>query len=170
MLFACGFQLRGANSLPPNLRVLSLKSNNPYGLFEANLKKSLEMVGVTLVAKPQDAPITLQILQTTLFSLPSSVGTSSQATVYTVSYEVKMALIDHTGKILMGPRDVTSSSTMTVNAQQEINTTNQLDILSQQLQQDVITQIFAILTSEQARQALAHHEGTKITKVKKKSS
>lgn len=154
VLSACGFHPRGDASLPPKLRLLYFTSTNPYGQFEQNLKKALQTVGVALVNSPTDAPVTLKILKTSLVSTPSSIGTSSQATVYTVTFDAQMTLLDSHGRVLYAPQDITSASTMIVNAQQVLNSTNQLDTLSQQLQQDVISQIFGILSSRQVANAV----------------
>lgn len=161
ILTSCGFQPRSDQSLPEKFRVLYLKSDNPYGQFERNLTKALTDVGVTVLSAPAPNVPTLQILQTSLTSVPSSVGTGPQSTIFTVTFTANIAIYDSDGTVLFAPSNVNSTSTMIVNAQQAVSATNQIDILNQELQHDVITQIFAILTAPKLNVVPVHHQSTR---------
>lgn len=152
ILTGCGFHLRSDKELPLQLRVLYVHSSDPYGEFTLSLKKTLQQVGVTLVNSPQDAPATLDILQSSLAYPASTAGTSSQATVYVVTYTAILDLIDAKGKKIIANESVSSTTTMIVNAQQPLSSTNQLETTSQQLQRNVIMKIFDILSSPAAHQ------------------
>lgn len=152
LLCSCGFHPRGDIALPAAFHTIYVKSPNPYGEFQVRLKKALRTTHINVVDMPDAAPITIQILKTSLISIPSSVGTSSEATVYTVTYNVEMNLLDSHGNALFPPRNLVATSTMIINAQQVLNSSNQLELFSVQLQEDVITQIFNILTSRQVAQ------------------
>lgn len=159
LLNSCCFHLRSEAAYPCPLRVIYIKSNDPYGEFETKLKKAFATTKICVVKCPQDALYALEILHTNTSSLPSSVGTSSQATVYKVTFSAEIQLIDCRGKVIVSPQTVTSSSIMIVNAQQALSSTNQIDVLTAQLQRETIIKIFAILTSEQVCRAVNdHHE------------
>jgi LPS-assembly lipoprotein len=155
---ACGFRLRDESFIPPQLRTLYIQSNNPYGEFESTLKRTLRSLDVTLVPRPQAAPVTLQVQQTNLTYAPTSIGTSSQATVYNVTYTVVIALLDHTGAVLVPAQPISSTATMTLSANQVISNNNQLYLLSQQLQRDIITRMISIFGSQQVTHALESHK------------
>lgn len=154
LIASCGFQWRGYNTIPPQLRTMYFTSNNPYGEFEARLKKSLQTTGITLVHSPHGAPVTLQILQTALSYNALSIGASSQATIYSVTYLVRLALLDKNGHTLVAPEDLTSTTNLTLSANQLLTTSNQIELTSQQLQRDIIVRIFDILSSEQVAKTL----------------
>ena len=153
-LTACGFHLRNPGFIPPKLRVLYLTSNNPYGEFEGKLKQSLKSVGIVLVNSPTATPITLQILATSLSYYPTSIGTSNQAMIYDVSYSMQFQLTDAVGTVLYGPQTVYSATNLTLNANQIITSNNQINILSDQLQRDVINKLFNVLSSPAVQQAI----------------
>lgn len=158
LLSSCCFHLRGENALPCPLRTIYIKSSNPYGEFEHKLRKAFLASHICVVPCSNHALFSLDINHTTLSYIPSSVGTSSQATVYKVTYAVEISLTDCRGKILMLPQTVKSSSTMIVNAQQALNSTNQIDVLSDQLQRETILKIFDILTSPRVCEIAYSHE------------
>lgn len=156
IITACGFHLRGESSIPMPLRVMYLKSNHPYGEFETKLKKTFKSTGITLIDDPQDA-VVFEIQQTSLSYRQLSIGTSNQATVYSVSYDVRFAIYDSKGHTLLPAQDISSTSNLTLAANQVLGASNQVDLLSQQLQHDIITRIFIILNSEELHQALSKY-------------
>jgi LPS-assembly lipoprotein len=158
LLSSCGFQLRGDATFPLPLRVLYLNSNNPYGLFEAELKKALQSTGVTMVENPDQTRFILQISQSDLALSAASVGTSSQATIYNATYTVAISLTNNKGGTIVPTEIIKSITTLIVNPQQALSSTNQADLVREQLQRETINKIFAILTSKQVREAVYTHE------------
>lgn len=154
---ACGFHLRGEDSIPMPLRVMYLKTNQPYGEFEAKLKRTFNSIGITLTDSPVNAPIIFEIEQSSLSYSQLSIGTSNQATVYSVVYTVRFGIYDSRDHTLLPAQDISSTSNLTLAANQVLGASNQIDLLSQQLQYDIITRILAILNSEHLRQTLAKH-------------
>jgi len=166
----CGFQLREANYLPINTRLMYLKSPDPYGRFINKLKKTFYALGVNLTDTQQQAPITFEILANQLGVAQSSIGTSSQSTIYIVTYRASFRLTDHKNSPLTPPYLVSSSANLILNAGQLIDSNNQLILLENQLQQDVITKIIAILGSPQVKAALAHPSHENYTRATSKKS
>ncbi len=160
LLTSCGFHLRGQNALAPQIHVLYLKSNNPYGLFEARLRKTFNMYGITFVDDPEQTPLTLQIEQSNLSYFQTTVGSSSQATIYSVSYKVIIAITDSSGKIIVPSKNIDSDAFLTLNPNQLLTSNNQIDILGQQLQLDVINRIVDILNSPEVGAALANGQNS----------
>lgn len=157
-LSSCGFQPRSDATFPMPLRVLYLNSNNPYGLFESELKKSLQSAGVTMVENPDQARFILQISQSNLALALASVGTSNQATIYNATYTVTMNLTNNKAQTLIPTQTIKSITTLIVNPQQALSSTNQAELVRQQLQRETIIKIFDILTSKQTQQAVYTHE------------
>ncbi|QLH43727.1 MAG: hypothetical protein HWD59_14200 [Coxiellaceae bacterium] len=159
LLSACGFKLRGDADIPPAVRVLYIKSNNPYGEFESTLRSTLPPMGIRLVDNPTEAAITLEILKTDLNYFITSISASNQASTYQVTYSARIAAKDNKGKTILAPETISSSETLMVNANTVIGSNNQLDLLSKQLQQDLVFKILNLLSAPRVKEALAQTHG-----------
>jgi LPS-assembly lipoprotein len=153
-LTACGFELRHTPPLPPSLQTLYLQSSDPYGQFESMLKRSLQLAGVTVVSNSNQAPVTLSIQSKNFSSTATSIGTSSQARVYGLTYDVTYALTNHQGKTLIDSTTVSASGSITLNPNQLLESNGQQDQMIMQLQRNDIQQIIIQLGSKQSAQAI----------------
>jgi LPS-assembly lipoprotein len=153
-LTACGFQLRHQPLLPAPLHTLYLQSTDPYGQFEAILKRSLQLSGATLVNNSNQAPFILDIQNKTFYSTAASIGTSTQARVYSLVYLVTFTLSDQHGRTLSGPQTVSASGTLTLNANQLLESNDQQPQMIAQLEHNDAQQIITQLNSPQVLEAL----------------
>lgn len=62
LLSACGFQMRGATTVPPEMLRTYIDSSDHHSLFFRRLRVGLLEVGVDLVDSPLDADATFTIL------------------------------------------------------------------------------------------------------------
>jgi LPS-assembly lipoprotein len=62
VLAACGFQMRGATSVPPEMARTYIATDDPRSLFYRRLRDSLRGAGVVVVESPFDATATFSIL------------------------------------------------------------------------------------------------------------
>jgi LPS-assembly lipoprotein len=62
LLSACGFQMRGATSVPPEMARTYIATEDQRSLFYRRLRDSLQNAGVTVVESPLDATATFSIL------------------------------------------------------------------------------------------------------------
>lgn len=62
MIAACGFQLRGATSVPPEMARTYIETLDRHSLFYRRLRDSLQNAGVNVVDSPLDATATFSIL------------------------------------------------------------------------------------------------------------
>jgi len=154
-LASCGFHLRNQNILPANLRVLYLSSPKPYGEFTSQLRDTLETFNVVIVDHPQQARVTLHIIQSWLSHTTPSIGISNQARIYTFTHHVIFDLRNAKGKVISPAQTVTSSNTLTLNANQLLDTTDQARILANELQRENITKIINRLSSRRTREDLS---------------
>lgn len=60
---ACGFQLRGATSVPPEMARTYIDAQDRRSLFYRRLRDSLQNAGVNVVDSPADATATFSILR-----------------------------------------------------------------------------------------------------------
>jgi LPS-assembly lipoprotein len=154
-LTACSaFHLRGQNELPPALRVLYVQTDDPYGLFTATLRTTLRSSGVTLVDSPALAKVTLNVSKPLLANRGVTIGSSNQTRIYSVSYSVNYVLTASDGKPILPAQTLTTSRTLTLSPNQLLESNNQLVLLEQEMQRELINQLFNRLTSQQVAQAL----------------
>jgi len=62
VLAACGFQMRGATSMPPEMSRTYIATDDQRSLFYRRLRDSLRSAGVIIVESPFDATATFSIL------------------------------------------------------------------------------------------------------------
>jgi LPS-assembly lipoprotein len=153
-LTACGFALRQQPPLPPSLQTLYLQSNDPYGQFENTLNHTLKLLGATMVDNPNQAPVILNILSKNAITTPVSIGTSSQARVYSLTYQVTYSLTNQQGKTLVGARTVSAAGSITLNANQLLESNGQQAQMMMDLQRQDVRQIITQLSSKQVLQAV----------------
>ena len=63
LLAACGFQLRGAASVPPEMARTYIETSDRHSLFYRTLRSELRSAGVSLVESPVDATAIFAIEQ-----------------------------------------------------------------------------------------------------------
>src|SRR5262249_41288116 len=153
-LTACAFRLRGQNALPPALQVLYLQTEDPYGQFAIALRNTLRASGVTLVDSPDQARVTLNLSKPALQNRGMTIGGSNQTRVYNVGYSVRYVLMDAQGKPILPPQVLTTNRTLTLSPNQLLESNNQLPFLEQEMQRELINQLFYRLTSRQVAEAL----------------
>ena len=152
-LTACAFKLRNRNELPPQLHVLYIKADDPYGAFESNLRASLQSSGITLVDNAAQAPVTLHVLKPQLTYAAGTIGTSNQTRIYSVTYRVDVILEDAVGKPVL-PMMLSDTRSLVLGANQLIKSNNQLSQLEQEMYRDIISQLYNRLSSAQVAQML----------------
>lgn len=61
LLVGCGFQLRGATSVPPEMSRTYIETSDRHSLFYRTLRNQLRVAGVTVVESPLEADATFAI-------------------------------------------------------------------------------------------------------------
>ncbi len=152
-LAACGFKLRNARDLPPGLQTMYLQEEEPYGRFASTLQATLRAAGVNLLNSPSSA-ITLHLTKPNLAYNAATIGTSNQSRVYNVVLSVTFSLTNPQGDVLVAPANLKTTRFLTLNANQLIESNNQLSLLEQDMQHDLISQLFNRLSSPAVAQAI----------------
>ncbi len=150
-LTACGFGLRGQQTLPEQLRILYLQPDAPYDSFTANLRRSLRAQEIKLVESPQQAPLTLVASRPELPDSNMATSQSSLTRVYTLNYAVTFKLINQTGKVVFGPFRLAASRNIIIGQNQVITTNNQMDVSVEGMQKDILDQLYYYLHSNSLR-------------------
>ncbi len=92
-LAGCGFQLRNALVLPPDLGPVAVTARDPYSPLADTLARSLERAGATPATADAAATATkLEILSEKWVDLPIAIDTFGRAQEYSLRYAVVFQL------------------------------------------------------------------------------
>ncbi|CAL7962591.1 LPS-assembly lipoprotein [Gammaproteobacteria bacterium] len=161
-LSGCGFTLRMAQSLPPQLHQAYYQTDNPYGQFEIAFKRALKASNVILLAAPNaTAPVlhvTSSYTHTTTSSISSAVGR-----VYNLNYTAIISIDDASGKLLLSSQTASAARDITLQHDELFEVSPQVEIVQQELLQELATKVLNILCAKKTFQALAesnHNENS----------
>jgi LPS-assembly lipoprotein len=88
-LSACGFQLQGAKSFPPELQAVYLAVPDPNSDLAFQLRRSLTAAGMTLARSEREATATVRIANERYGRRVKSVSAQNRPTEFEVFYEVE---------------------------------------------------------------------------------
>lgn len=146
-LSACGFHLRREAQLPANLQRLHIEIADASSALARGLEKALPRSGVVLVDDASGAAL-LKIAANTLSTDVLTVGGNARATEYALRYHVEFEVRDAGGSVVIAPQTIELSRDFTFDASQSLGVAAQIDLLSKELQQDMVQ---AILRRIEAR-------------------
>jgi LPS-assembly lipoprotein len=103
LLSACGFQLRGAATVPPEMARTYIDTPDRHSLFYRTLREGLRNAGVEVVESPADASATFAIQSDETGQRVLSVSARNVPREFEVFYTVTYA-VDTGGSTLMNTR------------------------------------------------------------------
>jgi LPS-assembly lipoprotein len=156
-LAGCGFHLRGAHPLPPQLHTMYLQSTKPYSDLTKQVKMTLAISNVKLVDDPTKAPIILSLSNENFSTYQTSVGNSTQTRNYNATYAVTYQLQNKYGSDITAAKTISNSSTITVNQNEILENSNKLNIAKQNLIRDLVMKLMFQLSSKHTIIALKKH-------------
>lgn len=153
-LVACGFHLRGNIPLPTELSPMYIETTDPFHPTILAIQDGLEASKIAVAKSPSTANTILRIIDIksteNLISVSASTNTRQYALVETVQIEVT----DKTGKVIVPVSTLSGSNPFTVESNQILTAASQKDLLSDEMQQAIVQQLFARLGSKGAKTAL----------------
>lgn len=147
ILASCGFHLRGYIPIPPSLSKMYVQSDNAYSSFSQSLVTALQNRGIEVVASPQQAPITLEILDEGSSSQIGALSATTETRQYTLFYTVTYQLKGSAGEIITEPQSVTTQRTFTVDLEEVLGSTSAEDTLQEEIRRDAVQRVINQLVS-----------------------
>jgi LPS-assembly lipoprotein len=146
LLSACGFQMRGATSVPPEMARTYIATEDQRSLFYRRLRDSLQNAGVTVVESPLDATATFSILS----DLPGQRVLSVSArnvprefeVFYTVFYSVQAKNV-----MLLEPRSQTLTRDYTWDVTEVLGKEKEEELLREAIVDDLVRIVLIQLSS-----------------------
>lgn len=155
-LAACGFHLRSANELPPELRHLYLDTPNPNGPFSAQLAQLLKGMCAEILPNAQSAPLTLHIEQAAFVANQPNVISSSVVTTYTYNYNVQFSIENKLGKTVVPTTGLSVAQSIYAAPNQMLTGTATSARVENSLRTQVLQLLVTQLTTTRIRTLLAH--------------
>ena len=158
LLTACGFHLRGEVTLPSSLQPITVESSHAYQPFIQRLRYELTSYGVKIAPslRHNEAETTLIVDQIQFNRSLDHVSSNTLTKIYQLTYRVKFRLEDSQQQTVYGPETVTTTTTYSLNQNQILSDTQQLEQHKQALMERAVRELLARLNSEQVKQALTH--------------
>ncbi|QEL66144.1 lipoprotein B precursor [Oryzomicrobium terrae] len=148
LLAACGFQLRGAQTLPFKSIYVAVADSSEFG---ARLKRAVRSSNsTTLAASPAEAEAVFSVTQDTMEKFVLAVNNSGQAREYELRYRFAYTLTDAQGRTLATPTTLTQQRVVTVNpavAQEVLSKQQEEELLRQDMQRDLVQQVMRRLAT-----------------------
>ena len=142
LLTACGFQLRGAQTLPFKSIYVAVPDNSEFG---ARLKRAVRASNSTTLAEDkEEAEVVFSITQDVVDKFVLSVNNAGQARDYELRYRFGFALTDPQGRSLLAPVTLTQQRIVTMNpsiAQEVLAKQQEEVLLRQDMQRDLVQQV-----------------------------
>ena len=100
LLAGCGFQLRGAVTVPPEMSRTFIETDDRHSLFYRGLRDRLQTAGVEIVDSPVDATATFSITSDNTNQRVLSVSARNVPTEYEVYYTVVYGVVTRERSLL----------------------------------------------------------------------
>ncbi|MBT8095507.1 MAG: hypothetical protein HKN35_09000 [Woeseia sp.] len=146
-LVACGFQLRGAPELPPQMARTYIDTADRYSLFFRQLRQELQDAGVTLVDSAAEAGAVFSILSDETDQRVLSVSARNVPREYEVYYSVYYTVQSNDG-LLLEPQLQTGTRDYTYDETQVLGKSREEELLREAIARDLVRIVMIQLSSQ----------------------
>ena len=143
LLAGCGFHLRSALSLPPDLGPVQVEGQGRYSQLADALLLSLQRAGATVVEGrgPDEEIARLRILSERWASTPISIDARGRAQEYTLRYAVVFELVDAEGEDVVPQQAVELARDYVRSPSDLTGADSERELLSREMQRDMVASI-----------------------------
>ncbi|MCD9028087.1 LPS assembly lipoprotein LptE [Luteimonas sp. BDR2-5] len=154
-LSACGFHLRNALTVPPDLGPVKVQARDPYSGLAQALNRALVGAGVERAEASRRDVATLQIHSERWASTPISIDARGRAQEYTLRYAVVFSMRDADGNDVVPQQAVELARDYLSIPTQAIGTDSERDLLAREMEREmtasIIRRIDAVFRNPQLR-------------------
>ena len=137
-LGACGFHLRNALTLPPELNPVRVVAPDPYSPLAESLADSMTRAGATPASSNMAEPATtLQIASERWGNTPISIDELGRAQEFSLRYAVAFALIDSNGEVVVPQQVVELSRDYVAPPADSIGKTSERELLAKEMRREM---------------------------------
>jgi LPS-assembly lipoprotein len=146
-LSACGFHLQGEVQVAQPLKLMYLKTPDPYGYLARNLRGYLQMSHVKLVSSASQAQTQLVILHDDTSQEFLTVSGTQTTRQYKLLVTVIFEITDREGRTLLPAQTLVEKRTITIQANQILGSSNVATLYFQQMRRALAYAIMNRLSS-----------------------
>ena len=152
-LVGCGFHLRSASELPPELHALYFDADNPYDPVAVGVKETLAALDIKLVGSPHQALYTLHLTKSVATNTQPSISDLTLATTVSFTQTISASLVNNKTKKTTIASGFAETLIQTLN-QNQITTNSTTALGTQDLPRRLVNDIYLWLTTQQVNHAL----------------
>jgi len=151
VLSACGFHLRGEARLPATMQRVYIEGAEPVSPLGRDLAKALARAGAGVVDAPGAGVASLRITSNRIGTEVLSVGGNARANEYTLRYHVEFDVVAAGGEPLLSKQVIELTREFTFDASQALGVAAEQDLLTRELQREMVQAILRRLESHATR-------------------
>lgn len=140
-LSACGFHLREEAILPSGMQQLAIEGADALSPLGRDLRKALTRAGAQVVEDGSGKPSVLRISTNNFRTDVLTVGDNARANEYTLRYQVEFDVVNASGTALLPRQSIELTRIFTFDATQAIGIAAEQDVLSKELQREMVQTI-----------------------------
>ena len=141
LLAGCGFHLRDALLLPPDLGPVRVQASDADGPLAQQLQQALQRAGATIAAPDDEDAATLRILSERLGDTPISVDQFGRSQEFTLRYAVIFKLQRADGTDLVPQQAIELSRDYISVPTRSAGTEDEREILARELRREMVSSI-----------------------------
>lgn len=154
LLSACGFQLRGGQTLPPAFHEIILQTNTPYSLDIRLLKEDLLARNILFTTHSKTA-LVLNVNSLPITRSESSPDPSTHLIAMTITSSLEFSLSTTKHKIIIPSTILKVSRSQTIDTNALIGSSHTTSHLEADMRRELITLLFDRLTANNTLKSLA---------------
>ena len=147
LLGACGFHLREEARLPDGMQRVHIEGAEPVSPLGRDLRRALARSGAEIVDAAGAGVAALRIGANRLGTDVLSVGGNARANEYTLRYHVEFDVVDAAGTAILPRQVIELTREFTFDANQALGVAAEQDLLTQELQREMVQAILRRLES-----------------------
>lgn len=132
LLSACGFQLRDAAQLPPEMAKTHLQIQGEYSTLARRLRVLLTQSGVELVG-PDEALAILEVPVNQVVTDVLTIGDNARVREYRISHRAEFRLLDSAGAVLVPTQSLRQAREIAFDEQEILGASREQEYLQQDL-------------------------------------
>jgi LPS-assembly lipoprotein len=146
LLSACGFHLRSAPTVPPQMSTTYIDTKDRYSAFYRKLRRELQDAGVNVVDERSSAAAVFSILSDETDQRVLSVSARNVPREYEVYYSVYYSV--HAGtEVLLEPQEQTATRDYTYDETRVLGKSREEDLLREAIVNDLVRIVLIQLSS-----------------------
>ena len=141
LLTACGFHLRGQDTLELPFQTLYIASANLYTPFVGELKRAVQAAGAQVVDAPDAAQLTLHIVSEKMDKVILSLSGAGRVREYQLNFKISFRAEDQAQQMLIAPAEIVLQRTFSYDDEQVLAKEREEILLQENVRSDAVQQI-----------------------------